>query len=124
MREPDTSQGSTGLDPKAGVISDCLRQLQGIIRDVDRIRASAVVVGVGYTGVRLSSDQVGLAHSLLTEGTSGSAHMSDKAGHLAGSSALELARLAFSWDTRARVVGIATAECSVSNCPRQTCTRN
>jgi hypothetical protein len=33
--------------------------------------------------------------------------MSDKAGHLAGSAALELARLAFSRDIRARVVGIA-----------------
>ena len=108
MAEPDNSQGSTRLDPKGSVISDCLRELQGIIAEIDQTRASEIVMGVGYTGVRLSSGQVGMAHSLLNEGTSGSAHMSGKAGHLAGSSALELARLALSWDIKARVVGIAT----------------
>ena len=108
MLEPNNSEGSTRLNSKESVVSDCLRELQAIITDVDQIRISAVVMGTGYTGVRLSSGQVGMAHSLLTERTSGSVHMSDRAGHLAGSLALELAGLAFSWDIRARVVGIAT----------------
>ncbi|WP_455285122.1 enolase N-terminal-like fold-containing protein [[Eubacterium] cellulosolvens] len=46
------------------------------------------------------SGHVGLAHSLLSE-------LMTKTGHLAGSSALELARLTLSWDTGSRVAEVA-----------------
>lgn len=90
------------------VVSDSLEELQISVANIDRIRVASVIIGVGYTGVSLSSGQVGLAHSLLSEQAPGCCELMKRAGHLSGSSALELARLALSWDMRSRVVGVAT----------------
>ena len=90
------------------VVSDSLTELRGALPNIDRIRVAKVIIGAGYTGVSLPSGQVGLAHSLLSEQVPGCCELMKRAGHLSGSSALELARLALSWDIRSRVVGVAT----------------
>lgn len=93
---------------KRTVVSDSLENLRNWIPSIRRIRVTDVRIGPGYTGVRLTSGQVGLAHSLLSEQAPGCCELMKRAGHLSGSSALDLARLALSWDIRSRVVGIAT----------------
>lgn len=90
------------------VVSDSVAGLRGALPNIARIRVANVIIGTGYTGVSLASGQVGLAHSLLSEYVPGCCELMKRAGHLAGSSALELARLALSWDIRSRVVGVAT----------------
>lgn len=90
------------------VVGDSLEEIQSGVPDIEQIKVANVMIGVGYTGVSLPSGHVGLAHSLLSEYTPRCCEIMDKAGHLAGSSALDMARLAFSWDMRARVLGVAT----------------
>jgi hypothetical protein len=85
-----------------------LLQLRDALPKIKRIKVANVVIGAGYTGVSLSSGEVGLAHSLLSEYASGCCELMKRAGRLSGSPALELARLALSWDIRSRVVGVAT----------------
>jgi len=90
------------------VVGDSLEEIGSTVANIDQIKAASVIIGAGYTGVSLSSGHVGLAHSLLSEQTLGCCELTKRAGCLAGSSALELARLALSWDMRSRVVGVAT----------------
>lgn len=93
---------------KRTVVSDSLEELRNSIVNIHRIRVARVIIGPGYTAVRLSTDQVGLAFSLLSEQSPRCCELMGRAGHLSGSKALDLARLALSWDTRSRVVGVAT----------------
>jgi hypothetical protein len=101
------------------VVGDSLEELQSSVAGIDRIRVANVIIGAGYTGVSLPSGQVGLAYSLLSEYVPGCCELMKRAGYLSGSSALELARLALSWDIRSRVVGVATlnalSQLSLSN---------
>ena len=93
---------------KITVVNDCLEELQSAVADLDQITLSEILIGTGYTGVRLSSGHIGLAYSLLREYRSSASQISDKAGHLTEFTALDLARMSSSWDVRARVLGIAT----------------
>jgi uncharacterized protein (DUF4213/DUF364 family) len=101
------------------VVGDSLEELRSSLADIDRIRVANVIIGAGYTGVSLPSGQVGLAYSLLSEYVPICCELIKRAGYLSGSSALELARLALSWDIRSRVVGVATlnalSQLSLSN---------
>jgi uncharacterized protein (DUF4213/DUF364 family) len=100
-----------GTEPLAGrrtVLADSLEEIRSTVPDIEQIKVANVIIGAGYTGVSLSSGQVGLAHSSLDEYSPHCCEIIDRAGHLAGSSALDMARLALSWDIRARVLGVAT----------------
>jgi len=89
------------------VVGDSLAELRVALPSISRARVTNVVIGVGYTGVRLSSGEVGLAYTLTSEETPDCCALMKRAGHLTELSALELARLALSWDIRSRVVGVA-----------------
>jgi len=89
------------------VVSDSLAELQAFLPNINRIRVPSVIIGVEYTGVRLSSGQVGLAYTLTSEETPDCCALTRRAGHLTELSALELAQLGLSWDVRSRIVGTA-----------------
>ncbi len=102
---PRTSKHVAG---KRTVVSDSLEELRNSVANIHRIRVASVIIGPGYTGAKLSTGQVGLAYSLLSEQPPRCCELMKRAGHLSGSKALDLARLALSWDIRSRVVGVAT----------------
>jgi uncharacterized protein (DUF4213/DUF364 family) len=80
--------------------------LENRVPDVTSIRVGDVRVGLGYTGVKLSTGHVGVCHTLLDDLSC--CQRIDSAGTLFDSSALELAQLANSWKLGEAVVGIAT----------------
>ena len=49
------------------VVDDSLAELQASLPNINRIKVASVIIGVEYTGVRLSSGQVGLAYTLTSE---------------------------------------------------------
>jgi len=104
----NAERGTTRVAKKRNVVSDSLEELRNSISNIHRIRVADVIIGPGYTGVRLSTGQVGLAYSHLSEQPPRCCELMKRAGHLSGSKALDLARLALSWDIRSRVVGVAT----------------
>jgi hypothetical protein len=104
----DTARSGGRLTTRKTAVSDSLEEIRSAVPNIDRIKVANVIVGAGYTGVSLPSGHVGLAHSLLSEQVPGCCELMKRAGYLAGSSALELARLALSWNIRSRVVGVAT----------------
>jgi len=108
------------VDKRRTVVGDSLAELQASLPNIDRIRVASVIIGVEYTGVRLSSGQVGLAYTLTSEETPNSCALTRRAGHLTELSALTLARLALSWDIRSRIVGTAAlnalSQSCLSNC--------
>ncbi len=101
------ARGAKRVTKRRTVVSDSLTELRSALPNINRIRVASVVIGAGYTGVRLSSGQVGLAYSLTSEETPDCCELMKRAGHLTELSALELARLALSWDMRSRIVGVA-----------------
>jgi len=103
----NTAEGAMRGSERRTVVGDSLAELQASRPKINRIRVASVIIGVEYTGVRLSSGQVELAYTLTSEETPNSCALTRRAGHLTESSALELARLALSWDVRSRIVGTA-----------------
>lgn len=89
------------------IIEELLTSLQKRIPNVDEIKVNKVCMGLGYTGVQLSTGHVGLCYTLQSEMSLNCCQISERAGTLAGSSALEIANLAKSWDVSERVVGVA-----------------
>jgi len=104
----DIAIGTERLAERRTVVGDSLEEIQSMVPNIEQIKVANVIIGAGYTGVSITSGHVGLAHSLLSEYTPRCREIMDRAGHLAGSSALDMARLAFSWGMRARVLGVAT----------------
>ncbi len=104
----DIAIGTERLAERRTVVGDSLEEIQSMVPNLEQIKVANVIIGAGYTGVSLTSGHVGLAHSLLSEYTLRCCEIMDRAGHLTGSSALDMARLAFSWGMRARVLGVAT----------------
>jgi len=90
------------------IVDALLSSLKSEIPDVDTIKVDKVCLGLGYTGVRLSTGHVGLCHSLLTEASLECCQIVRRAGALAGSPAIALAELIKSWDMGEKVVGAAT----------------
>jgi uncharacterized protein len=78
--------------------------------------AADVRIGLGYTSVRLDNGQVGLAWT--ADSLSGSCTHQNKAGTLAGSSALDLLKmLANDQNPLSRTIGLATANAVVAGLP-------
>ena len=88
------------------IVRELLAHIEKEIPDLDTLRVSDVRIGLGYTGVKLSTGQVGICHTLLDEEFC--CQKIDRAGTLSGSLALETARLADSWKLGETIVGIAT----------------
>jgi uncharacterized protein (DUF4213/DUF364 family) len=74
--------------------------------DLAKVKVHDVCVGLGYTGVKLSTGHIGICQTLLDEQTC--CQRIDKAGKLSGKPALEIAGLARSWKLGEAVVGVAT----------------
>jgi len=92
----------------SGIINEVLALICESIPNYREIKISKVCLGLGYTGVKLSTGHVGLCHSLLGEQPLRCCQIVKCAGKLAGSPAIDLAYLAKSWETSESVVGIAT----------------
>lgn len=89
------------------LVRTALEELRRRVPDVHRIASEEVVIGVGYTGVRTSSGDVGLANTPLGDLSPESCNIFSRAGTLTELPTIELAGLADSWDLSERVVGIA-----------------
>lgn len=76
-------------------------------KDVDGVTTKQLVMSVGYTAVRLSSDDIGLANTPTEDFSPESCNVFSRAGTLTELPVRELAELAQSWDLSERVVGIA-----------------
>jgi uncharacterized protein (DUF4213/DUF364 family) len=88
-----------------------VREVIELLHDVpnmDDIRIGRVCLGLGYTGVKLESGQMGVCHSLLSEMAPACCEIIEQAGTLAGRPVPALLSLADSWDLGERVIGIAT----------------
>jgi len=90
------------------IIEELLTSLQNSVPNVDEIKVNRVCIGLGYTGVQLSTRHVGLCYTLQSEIARHCCQISERAGTLAGSAVLEIANLAKSWDVSESVVGVAT----------------
>ena len=90
------------------VVEEILSYLETGIPNVNRISAERVCLGLGFTGVKLSTGHVGLCHSLQSEASIQCCQVVQRAGTLAGSPAVDLAKLVRSWDLSERVIGTAT----------------
>lgn len=90
------------------IVNEILSSLQDMIPDIDRITVGKVILGLGYTGVRLSTGHVGICFTFQTEISPRCCQVNKRAGKLAGSKAMEMANMARSWDLSESVVGFAT----------------
>jgi uncharacterized protein (DUF4213/DUF364 family) len=91
------------------IVEEALKRIQ-TLPSIEKITVTQVVLGLGYTGVRLSDGHSGLCYTFQAEIAQATRHcqVSDLAGTMAGTPALELAKKAKSWDLRESVVGFAT----------------
>jgi uncharacterized protein (DUF4213/DUF364 family) len=89
------------------IIDEALALIEESIPNIYEVKAVRVCAGWGYTGVKLSTGHVGICYSLLEEQVVRCCRIAGRAGGLAGSPAIELARLAKSWDLSECVIGMA-----------------
>jgi len=89
------------------IVKEILHYIKSKIDGVEKIRAEKVVIGLGYTAVKLDSGHVGLCYTFSDEVNLNCCQIWRKAGSLAGSSAIKLADLSLSWDLSEAVVGVA-----------------
>ena len=78
-------------------IDEALALIEESVPNLYKVKAVRVCVGWGYVGVKLSTGHVGICHSLLEEQVVRCCRIAGRAGGLAGSPAIGLARLAKSW---------------------------
>jgi uncharacterized protein (DUF4213/DUF364 family) len=90
------------------IVEQTLRYLNHEVPSLEDIRVEQVCLGWGYSAVRLTTNDVGICHSLLGEISLTCCQIVNQAGTLAGSPATELADLAKSWNLGQRVIGLAT----------------
>jgi hypothetical protein len=76
-------------------------------KDAGRITTKELIVGINYTAVRLSSDDIGLANTPLQEFSPESCALPSRAGTLTKIPTARLARFSRSWDLSERVTGVA-----------------
>jgi uncharacterized protein (DUF4213/DUF364 family) len=74
---------------------------------LDDISVERVCCGWGFTGVQLSTGDVGLCHSLLGEVSPACGQIVEQSGALTGSPVTALTELAESWNIGERVIGVA-----------------
>ena len=89
------------------IIEEILNILQAEISDIDKFTVEKVCLGLGYTGVKMNDGHAGICYTLRNEMAIQHCGIMEKAGSLAGSSALDLAKLATSWNLIERILGIA-----------------
>jgi len=88
---------------------DALRDVRKRIgKQIHKVSVKELTIGISYTGVRISSDDVGIANTPLNDFSPHNCNIFSRAGSLADMPAEELAELAQSWDLSERVVGITT----------------
>lgn len=97
-------------------LEDVTKKLGGRMKDIG---IKELVVGVNYTAVRLSTDDIGFANTLLDEFSPETSNLFSRAGTVADQPLTELVRLAKSWDLSERVVGIAALN-ALSQCAVRT----
>jgi hypothetical protein len=89
------------------LVKTTLGDLRRRVPDIQRVASEEVVVGTGYTGVRTSTGDIGLANTPLEDFSRESCSIFSRAGTLTEQPTIELAGLADSWDLSERVVGTA-----------------
>jgi len=101
-------QGVTKMAKR--IVEETLSKIKTLLPDIDNIVVDQVVMGLGYTGVRLSSGHSGLCYSFQAEIAQTTHHcqVSDLAGTLVGTPALQMAEKAKSWELRESILGFAT----------------
>lgn len=89
------------------IIEELLSSVKREIPEINDIYTKRVVLGLGYTGVELTTGQVGVCYTFGSEITPDCCQIWRKAGTLAGKPAIEIAELSKSWDLSESVVGVA-----------------
>ncbi|WP_309493659.1 DUF364 domain-containing protein [Candidatus Hecatella orcuttiae] len=89
------------------IVSEVLDILEREISRIGEVKVEKVCLGLGYTGVKLTTGHAGVCHSLQAEMAIQCCQVVRRAGSLAGSPALDLAHLSESWDLGEKVVGVA-----------------
>jgi uncharacterized protein (DUF4213/DUF364 family) len=91
------------------IVEEALEKVKVLIPNIDDILVDQIVLGLGYTGVKLSDGHAGLCYTFQTEIAQATSHcqVSDLAGTLAGSPAIKLAEKAKSWDLKESIIGFA-----------------
>jgi uncharacterized protein (DUF4213/DUF364 family) len=90
------------------IVEEALACLSAEVPNLQDITVSKACLGWGYVGVELSTDDVGVCHSLVGEAQLECCQVLQQAGTLSGTSAIKLGQLAKSWDHGERVIGVAT----------------
>ena len=88
-----------------------LSEARGIVEphfDFDEITLERIVLGMGYTGIKLSNGDAGVCHSLISETNPNCCDILDNAGHLTELSVKEVLSYLDSWDLFDRILGVAT----------------
>lgn len=76
--------------------------------DINTIKATQIVIGVGYTGVKLSNNDAGVCHSLIAESNPDCCEVLKQAGTVTDTPLDKLLDLTDSWDLFERIIGVAT----------------
>ena len=90
------------------IVNEVLSRLHKFIPNLGEITVDKVILGLGYTGVMLSTGHAGVCFTFQTEISPHCCQVYKRAGKLAGSKAMELASMAKSWDLSESVIGMAT----------------
>ncbi len=92
------------------IVEDALERIKNEIPELNKITADKVILGLGYTAVKLSSGHSGICYTFQDEIAHATSHcqVSDLAGTLAGSNAFKLAEKAKSWEISECVIGFAS----------------
>jgi len=76
--------------------------------DLNTIKATQIVIGVGYTGVKRSNNDAGVCHSLIAESNPDCCEILKQAGTVTDTPIEKLLDLTESWDLFERIIGVAT----------------
>jgi uncharacterized protein (DUF4213/DUF364 family) len=90
------------------IVDEVIEQLREEIHDFSKIKVKDVCLGLGYSGVRLDSDIVGICHTPSSEMAYGCCQIIKEAGTLAGREVTEYMEMTKSFDLIERCIGIAT----------------
>ncbi len=92
------------------IVEEALKRIQTLVPGLDEIVVKQVILGLGYTAVKLSSGHSGLCYTFQNEIAHATQHcqVSNSAGTLVGTPAFKLAEKAKSWEISESVVGFAT----------------
>jgi hypothetical protein len=89
------------------IVEEALKKVKSLTPSLDEIKVDRVVLGLGYTAVKLSSGHSGLCYTFQSEIVPHHCQVSRLAGTMAGKPALKIASMARSWDISESVVGVA-----------------